>query len=498
MLEMRGIRKYFSGVCALDNIDLRAERGEVLGLVGSNGAGKSTLMKVLSGLYPDYQGDIFVGGTPVRVENPLQALKLGIGVIYQEFSLVNTLSVTENIFLGNEPRRRMAGLTFIDWKKLMEKAGSLLDELKFELDPGAIVGDLGVADQQLVQIAKTMSEKPRILVMDEPTSRLSRRERDNLFGIVKRFRDQGTAIIYISHFLEEVFMIASRVVVLRDGRVEADSPASAMDHAKLVFLMLGRKVEPKRRGERAAGGDLLLSVNDLSMADKFRDITFKLNAGEILGITGLVGAGRTELARAVFGAEKRARISGSVTMSRREFSPLSPHDAVRRGVALAPEDRKQQGLVLERPIADNITMAVNGRMTNFVFLDHKKRAALIRDMVKRLDIRTADTGLNASTLSGGNQQKVVLAKWLATDAKVLILDQPTAGIDVGTKDEIYNLLDGLASAGVGIIVISDDPEELSRIADRVLVMRKGRIIKELTESLSSDRILEAITGEIAS
>jgi ribose transport system ATP-binding protein len=234
------------------------------------------------------------------------------------------------------------------------------------------------------------------------------------------------------------------------------------------------------------------------MADKFRDVTFELNAGEILGITGLVGAGRTELVRAIFGAEKRSSISGSVLIARREFSPLSPHDAVRRGVALVPEDRKQQGLVLERTIGDNITMAVDGRMTNFVFLDHKKRAALVRDMVKRLDIRTADTNLNASTLSGGNQQKVALAKWLATNAKILILDQPTAGIDVGTKDEIYNLLDGLAFSGAGIIVVSDDPEELSRIADRVLVMRKGKIIKELTESLSSDRILEAITGEAAS
>ena len=261
--------------------------------------------------------------------------------------------------------------------------------------------------------------------------------------------------------------------------------------------MLGRKVEPKRRDGRAAGGDLLLSVEGLSMADKFRDITFKLNAGEILGITGLVGAGRTELARAVFGAEKRARVSGSVLMSGREFLPMSPHDAVRRGVALAPEDRKQQGLVLTRPIGDNITMAVNDRMTNLVFLDHKKRAALIRDMVKRLDIRTAGTCLDASTLSGGNQQKVVLAKWLATDARVLMLDQPTAGIDIGTKYEIYNLLGGLASSGVGIIVISDDPEELSRVADRVLVMRKGSIIRELTDSLSSDRILEAITGDIA-
>jgi ribose transport system ATP-binding protein len=389
-------------------------------------------------------------------------------------------------------------LTFIDWRKLKEHAARLLNDLKFDLDPGAVVRDLGVADQQLVQIAKTMSENPKILVMDEPTARLSRHERDNLFGIVKRFREQGTAVIYISHFLEEVFMVASRVVVLRDGRVEADSPISDMNHSKLVFLMLGRKVEPKRRNERSAGGESLLSVRNLSMADKFRGITFELKAGEILGITGLVGAGRTELARAIFGAEKGARVTGGISLSGSDFIPVSPHYAVRRGMALAPEDRKQQGLVLGRPICDNITMAVNGRMTTLVFLDRKKRAALVRDMVKRLDIRTADTSLNTSTLSGGNQQKVVLAKWLATDAKVLILDQPTAGIDVGTKDEIYNLLGRLASSGVGIVIISDDPEELSRVADRVLVMRKGEMISELRESLSSDRILEAITGEVAS
>jgi len=505
-LEMRGITKYFLGVRALDNIDFHVERGEVLGLVGSNGAGKSTLMKVLSGVYGDYEGQILLDGVPARLGNPLQALNHGIAVIYQEFSLVGTLSIAENIFLGKEPRREVGGIPFLNRHKLKEKAVELLEELNFGLNPGDLVRNLGVAEQQLVQIAKTMTEKPKILVMDEPTARLSRRERDNLFRIIARFREQGTAIIYISHFLEEVFMVASRVTVLRDGSVVANSPIGVLDHQKLVFLMLGRSVETgkseREKSEKSTAQETpaLLSVENFSMGDKFRDVSFELREGEILGITGLVGAGRTELARAVFGAEKRAAITGNVRLKGQKFNPRTPRNAVEMGVALAPEDRKQQGLVLCRPIADNITMAVNNRITRGFFdwfLDHKKRRSLVDDMIRRLDIRMADARLRISTLSGGNQQKVVLAKWLATQARVLILDQPTAGIDVGTKDEIYRLLDELAAQGVGIVVISDDPEELSRTCGRVLVMRRGKIAGELRGTISSDSVLEAVTAETA-
>ena len=295
-------------------------------------------------------------------------------------------------------------------------------------------------------------------------------------------------------------MVASRVIVLRDGRVVDCSPVADLNRQRLVFLMLGHSVEPgknNKNGEKTTtrAGPPLLSMENFSMMDKFRGISFELMAGEILGITGLVGAGRTELARALFGAEKRVNITGNVRLRGEKFSPRTPRDAVELGLVLAPEDRKQQGLVLCRPIADNIAMAVNSRLTRWGFLDHKKRFYLIDDMVRRLDVRTADAHQRASTLSGGNQQKTVLAKWLATQAGVLILDQPTAGIDVGTKEEIYRLLNELASQGVGIIVISDDPEELSRISDRVLIMRRGKIACELKGPVTSDGILEAVTAE---
>lgn len=496
LLEMHNITKRFSGIRVLHNVNFCAGRGEIVGLVGANGAGKSTLMKVLSGVYPDYEGDIKIDDNPVRFTAPLQSIGEGIGVVYQEFSLVNTLTVAENILLGREPRKKLGGLPFLNWRGIKEEAQAILGNLGFTLSPSAVVGDLGVADQQLVQIAKTMASQPKILVMDEPTARLSRNERDNLFRTLIRLRDSGTAIVYISHFLDEVFMIASRITVLRDGCVVKTAPCSEFSHASLVYLMLGHAVEanPKRREGKPIGRELL-SIKDFSRKGKFSDINLRLCAGEILGITGLVGSGRTEFARALFGADCND-VSGGVLLEKKPFLPKTPYNAIKKGVALVPEDRKQQGLVLVRPVGDNIAMAVNDRLTKFVFIDEKKRTELIERMVESLEIKTAGLDVEASTLSGGNQQKVVLAKWLATDAKVLILDQPTAGIDIGTKDEIYKLLE-LLSETVGIIVISDDPEEITRICDRVLVMRRGKIVNELSVNITNDSVLAAITSEAA-
>lgn len=506
LLEMREITKEFPGAKALDSVSFLLNAGEVHALVGANGAGKSTLMKVLGGVYRDYLGRIVIDGVDQRITSPRVASDLGIAVIHQEFNLVHTLTVAENIFLGREPRRcslRGAG-PFIDWRRLYSDAEAFLAELGFsKVAANARLSDLGVADQQLVQIAKAISEDARILVMDEPTARLSRAERDELFGIIRRLRGNGTGIVYISHFLDEVFAVADRVTVLRDGRVVHTGRASDLTRRDLIRLMLGRDVEAANSGEaeralsdrhreQGPGGEAL-RVEGLSCPGKFEDVSFTLLRGEILGISGLVGAGRTELVRALFGADGRV-FRGRVFIGGRECPPASPGRAIRHGLALVPEDRKRQGLVLVRPVSDNVLLAVCGRLTRFRFLDHKRRAEVVDAMTRRLRIKCPSPAVAANTLSGGNQQKTVLAKWLAAAPKVLMLDQPTAGIDVGTKEEIYGFLHELAAAGSALIVVSDDPGELARVCDRILVMHRGRIVKELAGPTTSREVLAAVTA----
>jgi ribose transport system ATP-binding protein len=497
LLEMRDITKSFTNVKALNNVQFLLQPGEIHALVGANGAGKSTLMKVLAGIYPDYEGNIKLNGRAVRFLNPRQALEVGIAVIYQEFCLVSQLTVAENILLGREPLRQLAGIPFLNWNRLKEATVDILQELRFSLPPEAKLADLGVADQQLVQIAKAMAAKAKVLVMDEPTARLSRKERDNLFRIMQRLKEGGTSIVYISHFLEEVFMVADRVTVLRDGRNVVTLPTAELSHAQLVKMMLGHEVATVNYQRHSQPGRTLLEVEHFSNGPKFHDISFSLGAGEILGIAGLVGSGRTELVRAIFGAENPKLIQGKIMVDGRELCIKTPKSAISIGIALAPEDRKQQGLVLMRPVADNILLASTQRLRRGPFLHLKARDLLVIQMMERLSIKCANPQVPAVTLSGGNQQKVVLAKWLATETRILILDQPTAGIDVGTKEEIYRLLRQLAEEGAGLIVISDDPEELSRICGRVLIMRKGRIVKELNDNPNSEEVLAGVTTEYA-
>lgn len=497
LLKMDHIVKKFANHQVLKDVHFRLRQGSIHALVGANGAGKSTLMKVLAGVYPDYEGTIVLDGREVRLGNPRQGLELGIALIYQEFNLVPQLTVAENILLGREPSRRWGGIPFMNWRRLKETAAGVLQDLRFTLPLEAKVAHLGVADQQLVQIAKAIAAQAQVLVMDEPTARLSRNERDNLFQIMRRLQKNGTGIIYISHFLEEVFMVAEEVTVLRDGQHVGTFPIQELCHSQLVKLMLGHEVTARNYQRPAKKGPVLLKAKHLHQASKFDDINFSLHAGEILGIAGLVGSGRTELARAIFGAENRRFIHGRIEMEGTEVWFKTPQKAIESGLTLAPEDRKQQGLVLIRPIADNILMASTQRLRRGPFLDLTARRSLTMEMMKRLNIRCPDPRVAAGTLSGGNQQKVVLAKWLATKARVLILDQPTAGIDIGTKEEIYHLLSQLAEEGTGIIVISDDPEELARICQRVLIMRKGRIVKELADNPSSEEVLAGVTAEYA-
>ncbi|MGE5623862.1 MAG: sugar ABC transporter ATP-binding protein [Methanocella sp.] len=495
LLEMRQITKDFPGVRALDRVSFDLVPGEIHALVGANGAGKSTLIKVLGGVFGDYGGEVLLEGQVRRVSTPRQADDLGISIIHQEFSLVPKLTVAENIMLGKEPRRRVGFASFLSWRDLYDQAERLLAELKFDLPLRAKVDALGVAEQQLVQIAKAMAVKTKVLVMDEPTARLSRTERDELFVIMRRLSRGGTGIIYISHFLEEVFMIADRVTVLRDGRTIQTRLTRDLNREELVRLMLGREiVTGHHRQDEAVRGAVALQLEHLDHPAKFRGVNLSVSHGEILGIAGLVGSGRTELARAVFGADRQP-LSGRVVLEGKEYVPSSPKRAIARGLALLPEDRKQQGLVLRRPVEDNIALAVTRKLKRGPFLDLEGRAGLVQRMVERLKIKCSTTKVQVGTLSGGNQQKVVLAKWLAAQPKVLILDQPTAGIDVGTKEEIYAFLEQLARGGAALIVISDDPGELARVCDRVLIMRKGRIVRELADHPSSEEVLSGVTAD---
>lgn len=505
ILEMRNITKDFPGVRAIDHVSFAVNSGEVHALVGANGAGKSTLMKVLGGVYSDYEGEIVICGKRSKISSPRDAARLGVALIHQEFCLVPTLTVAENIMLGMEPRRqRSGGVTtrFIDWERLYADSEALLRELGFNNVPThRVVADLGVAEQQLVQIAKAMAAKARIIVMDEPTARLSRAERDELFKIIRRLRIGGTSIIYISHFLEEVFCVADRVTVMRDGRVVTTQDASSLTRKDLIRLMLGRDIETGAKikagqAKMVGPGEEVLRVEHLTRPGKFEDVSFHVRRGEIVGVAGLVGSGRTELARAIFGADGRGGRGayGRILMKGQAFAPSSPKDAVARGIALLPEDRKQQGLILVRPVSDNILFAVCNKLRRWLFLDHPRRTKVAADMVRRLSIKCPSLSVPVATLSGGNQQKVVLAKWLAAGLDVLILDQPTAGVDVGTKEEIYQFLRDLAGNGAALVMISDDPEELSRVCDRILVMHRGRIVKELLGTSTSQDVLSAVTA----
>ncbi|HKL42780.1 MAG TPA: sugar ABC transporter ATP-binding protein [Clostridia bacterium] len=492
---MDNIVKDFPGVRALDHVQFKLEPGEIHALVGANGAGKSTLMKVLAGVYPDYEGEISINGRTIKLTNPRQALDLGIAVIYQEFNLVSHLTVAENIMLGQEPRRKDGVVTFLNWKSLKKNARELLKDLSFDLPVDKKVFELGVADQQLVQIAKAIAWDAEILVMDEPTARLSRSERDNLFEIMRRLQKRGTSLIYISHFLEEVFIIAERVTILRDGKNVGTFEIDKIDNEGLIKKMLGHKVDMTEKRESAVKDEVVLRVENLSQLGKFQDITFNLRAGEVLGIAGLVGSGRTELARAIFGAEKRKSITGKIEVNNNSYSPSSPKKAIKKGIALLPEDRKQQGLVLVRPVKENISIVVTGDLKKGPLLDLKARDELVKQQIKQMDIKCASSNVQVKTLSGGNQQKVVLAKWLAANTDIIIMDQPTAGIDVGTKEEIYQLIGNLADEKKAIIVISDDPNELARISDRILVMRKGRIVKEIDDNITTEEVLAVVTAE---
>ena len=489
-LQMLNISKSFPGVQALDKVTLEVLPGEVHALVGENGAGKSTLMKILSGAYARDNGQIFLDGQPLEIRNPHQALQQGIVTIYQESNLAWELSIAENIFMGRLPQRVRQ---WVAWKNVYQSAQKLLDELDSGLDAHDLVKDLSAAQRQMVEIAKALSISARVIVLDEPSAALTDREVEILFQVVDRLRKRGVSIVYISHRLEEIFSIADRVTVLRDGCWVATHMVKEVDESVLVLNMIGRKVDDLYERKANAPGRVVLCVRNLS-GNGFHNISFDLHSGEIVGFFGLVGSGRTEVVSALFGAEKSS--AGTIELENQRLYSRSPKEAIHAGVALAPEDRKLSGLILGMPVRANISLPSIWRLSRFGFINSWREKALARDYIQKLDIRTPSAETPAQSLSGGNQQKVVIAKWLARQPKVLVLDEPTRGIDVAGKAEVHRLMSNLAEQGVAILMVSSELPEVLGMSDRILVMREGRLAGELArQQATEESIMFLAAGE---
>ena len=493
LLAMTGIVKSFPGVRALDGVDLVVEPGEVHCLLGQNGAGKSTLIKVLAGAHQPDAGEIRWNGNPVRLASPVAALRLGVATMYQELDLVPGVSVAENVFLGHEPARfgfTRRGTSRAATRALLRRLGHP------EIHPDREVGTLSAAAQQLVSMARALAHDARLIVMDEPTAALASDEVDNLFRVVGDLTAEGVAIVYISHRLEEIRRIGSRVSVLKDGRTVAAGLPADTPTADLVDLMSGRKVEtvfPRREVSTVDESREVLRVEGLSRKGEFADVTFSAHAGEIVGIAGLVGAGRSEILETIAGARKADR--GAVTVDGKRLRPGSVAAAVRAGVGLAPEERKSQALLLDLPLAHNVTLASLPAYSRAGYLDRAREHRDAKAVLRRLDLRPADPRRAVGTFSGGNQQKAVVARWLVHGCRVLLLDEPTRGVDVGARAELYRLIHELAASGVAVVLVSSEVAEVLGLADRVLVLREGHVAAdrpaaELTEAAVLDIVME--------
>jgi len=493
ILEMHGISKSFPGVQALKGVDFILHRGEIHGLVGENGAGKSTLMNILSGvLHPD-TGTIILKGKPVNIENPRQAQIMGISIVHQELSVLPNLTVGQNIFLGREPRLPIHFL--VDWKKLYYLAEEQLKKLNLDIDPRILLSELSVAQRQMVEIARALSLKADIIILDEPTSALTGMEVENLFSLMHTLKDQGISIIFISHRLEEIFRIVDRVTVLRDGVVVGSSPISQVDPKQVVMMMVGRELKEMFPKESLPQKEKVLSVKNLKRDKVLKGISFDLYRGEILGLTGLVGSGRTSVARAIFGADPLE--GGEIWIEGKKVQIRSPREAISYGIGFLPEDRKAQGLFLKLPVSSNIGVTNMKEISFLGIIIFKKLQELALYFVNKLKIRTPSIFQIVGNLSGGNQQKVALAKWLALKPKVLILDEPTRGIDVAAKAEIYAIMNDLAKEGVAILMISSDLPEVLGVSDRILVMHEGVISGEfLRQDATQDKIMLCATGGV--
>ena len=490
VLEMRGITKIFPGVVALDQVDFDLRPGEVHVLLGENGAGKSTLIKILAGAYSPTSGSITIEGQPATIRRPKDALALGVRIIYQELMVNDYITVTENIFQGREIKK--GGL--IDWKTMHKKAKEILDEMNYDLDPHALVGSLGIAKKQIVEIVKALSSQCKIIVFDEPTASLSPKEIETLFSIIRKLKERGIGIVYISHRMPELYEIGDRVTVLRDGKKIETHTIQEVTPEDLVTMVSGKKVE-ERAKECFATKDVVLEVNNMpTVLNHDEGISFHLYKGEILGITGLVGAGKTELARSLCGIDNVG--PRQITVHGKTVPVKTYRECVQNGIAYLSEDRRGERLVLIRSIADNISLPTMDKVLKHGFINRQKEKETAQDYIEKLRIRTPGDHALAMNLSGGNQQKVVIAKWLLRDTDILIFDEPTRGIDVGAKEEIYRIMFDLAKSGKAIIMISSDIDEILRAADRILVLKDGKKCAELDDvrHLTKDTILNYSFG----
>lgn len=494
VVRMRGIVKRFGGVQALRGVDFDLVPGEVHVLLGENGAGKSTLVKILSGVEVPDEGTIEVDGAPVQIGSPARARELGIATIYQEFSLAPHLTVAENLHL---PRLPLRGLRRVDRRRLWDGAREVLHRLGADLDPDAPVYSLSIAERQLVEIGRALMGKARVLIMDEPTAALSAGEIVQLFETVRRLKQEGVAVLYISHRLEEVHQLGDRVTVFRDGQWVGTRPAAGLTVDEMVSMMVGRQVKARQAPKATPQGPVVLQVQGLGYGRVFRDIDFAVRAGETVGIAGLVGSGAIGLAHSLFGDPPPD--AGQITLDGRPFSPASPMACIRAGIGFIPEDRKNDGLVTIAPVAHNVTLPQLHRYSRYGVLSLGAEAKAVRQLVQRLGVVTAGIGAPAQSLSGGNQQKLVVGKWIQPGLRVLVVAEPTRGVDVGAREEIYAVLEELKAQGVAIVVVSSDFQEIIRLSDQILVMRRGGIVGRMPASeATQERLLAlAIGGEAA-
>jgi ribose transport system ATP-binding protein len=484
ILQLKSVSKVFPGVKAMDCVDFTVQSGEVHGLVGENGAGKSTLIKILMGVYQRDSGEIWLDGRPVEVANPLDAYQLGLSAVYQDVVIASELSIGENFFLGKLPKNKIG---VVDWNAVFRESRKYLLTLDIDLDPRRLIKDLLPGEQAMVTIAKIVRDKPRFVIFDEPTARLTGEETQKLFSLIRRLRDEGLGIIYISHHLEEIFEICDSVSVMRDGKMVGTHPISDVNEDKLISMMVGRSIEQMYAIEHVQHGDVVLEVKAITREPHFRRISFSLHRGEVLGFFGLVGSGRTDVLRTIFGAEKLD--SGEIWQSGKRIRVSSPTKAMKLGIGLVPEERKLQGLAVPLTIRHNINITTYDRISKFGIVDQKKEREQANQHIREMNIRTPSMEQVIENLSGGNQQKVAIGKWLCRDSNILMLDEPTAGVDVGAKVEIYHLVQEMVKRGKSVILCSSYLPEVIGLSDRILVMAEGDLTGEVQRSEANEEMI---------
>lgn len=489
-VQMKNITKHFGGVRALTDVSLNVEKGEIHALIGENGAGKSTLMKILAGAYQKDKGQILIDGKEAKITSPKDVINLGVSVIYQEFMLAPDLTVAENIYIDKLADSGM----LINWKMLKKRAKQELMKLGFDdIDPDAKVGSLSVAYQQIVEICKCLAREANVLVFDEPTAVLTFSETQKLLSIINNLKSNGVSIVYISHRLEELLEISDHITVLKDGKYVDTVVTSSINKEELVSMMVGREITQLFPERKAKIGNEILKVDNLSSGNLVKDVSFSVKSGEVVGFSGLVGSGRTEAMRAIFGVDKRK--SGKVIYFGEEVNFKDPKEAINKGFGLLPEDRKKQGLLLDQSIRMNTTIASMFKIKRFGVINHKKEKEYVKGLLASIATKYGSMEDNANSLSGGNQQKIALAKWLSADCKCLVFDEPTRGVDVGAKTEIYKIINQLAEEGVGVIVISSEMSEIIGMCDRAIVMRQGSIAGEVDKSeLTENNLIKLAMG----